>query len=53
MHLWNADPARRVAVLDGQRVAEGDRIGDGVVTAITREGVVLDWDGARILVPLP
>ena len=53
MHLWNEDPARRLAILDGQRVGEGDRVGDAVVAEISRQGVVLDWNGERILVPLP
>lgn len=53
MHLWNENPARRVAILDGQRVVEGDRVGEIVVAAIRRDGVLLDWQGKRILVPLP
>ncbi len=53
MHLWNDDPARRVAILDGQRVVEGDRVGEAVVAEIRRDGVLLDWRGRRILVPLP
>ena len=53
MHLWNEEPSRRLAILDGQRVTEGDRVGDAVVAEISREGVVLDWNGERILVPLP
>lgn len=53
MHLWNDDPARRVAILDGQRVVEGDRVGEAVVAEIRRDGVLLVWRGRRILVPLP
>ena len=53
MHLWNEDPARRLAILDGRRVQEGDRIGDAIVAEITRDGVVLDWNGERVLVRLP
>ena len=52
MHMWNDDPAQRFVILDGNRLREGDRLGDAVVTAITREGVVLDWDGRRLLVPI-
>lgn len=52
MHLWNADPARRFVILDGNRVVEGDRIGDAVVKAITSDGVILDWRGQRIKLPL-
>jgi general secretion pathway protein B len=48
MHLWNTDPARRFVIIDGNRLREGDRAGDAVVTAITEDGVVLDWNGRRI-----
>ena len=53
MHLWNEVPARRVAILDGKRVAEGDRIGAARVAEIRHDGVVLDQDGELVLVPLP
>ncbi|MFL6592493.1 MAG: general secretion pathway protein GspB [Luteimonas sp.] len=52
MHMWNDDPTQRFVILDGSRLREGDRIGDAVVTAITREGVVVDWEGRRLLVPI-
>jgi general secretion pathway protein B len=48
MHLWNDDPSRRFVILDGNRLKEGDRDGDAVITAITTDGVVLDWNGRRI-----
>lgn len=52
MHLWDADPSRRFVILDGNRRAEGDRVGPAVVTAITRDGVLLEWNGRSIRVPL-
>ncbi|HSR64706.1 MAG TPA: general secretion pathway protein GspB, partial [Xanthomonadaceae bacterium] len=52
MHLWNDDPARRFVILDGYRLGEGDRIGGLVVTAILRDGVLLDWNGRALKVPL-
>ncbi len=52
MHLWNADPARRFVILDGNRVVEGDRVGDAVVKTITPDGVVIDWRGQRIKLPI-
>ncbi len=52
MHLWNADPARRFVILDGNRVVEGDRVGDAVVKDITTDGVVIDWRGQRIKLPI-
>jgi general secretion pathway protein B len=48
MHMWNDDPARRFIILDGNRLGEGDRTGDAVITAITPDGAVLDWNGHRI-----
>ena len=53
MHLWNEDPARRVAILDGRRVGPGDRVGDALVAGIRPDGVLLDWNGLQVLVPLP
>ena len=51
--MWNEDPARRFAVIDGQRRVEGDRLGDATITAIDRDGVLLDLDGQAVRVPLP
>jgi general secretion pathway protein B len=48
MHMWNDDPSQRFVILDGTRLREGDRIGDAVVTAITHDGVVLDWNGRKL-----
>ena len=53
MHMWSEDPARRFAIIDGQRVAEGARIGNAVVERIEPAGVVLAADGRRIRLPLP
>lgn len=52
MHMWNDDPAQRFVILDGSRLHEGDRVGDAVVTAITADGVVLDWNGRRLKLPI-
>ncbi len=48
MHLWASTPAERFAIVDGARVGEGDRIGDAVVDSITRDGLVLAWNGRRL-----
>ena len=53
LHMWNEDPARRFAVIDGQRRVEGDRLGDATIVAIDRDGVLLDLDGQAVRVPLP
>jgi general secretion pathway protein B len=52
MHLWDSDPARRFVIVDGNRLVEGDRIGDAVVTTITSDGVLLDWNGRRLKLPI-
>jgi general secretion pathway protein B len=53
MHVYNVDPARRFAILDGQRVTEGSQIGAAIVLEIRRDGVVLDVAGKRVLLPRP
>lgn len=53
MHMWDADPARRFVILDGQRMGEGDRFGPLTVVAIDRKGVVIERDGIRARIPLP
>ncbi len=53
MHVWNSDPAQRFAIVDGQRLTEGATIGGAVVAEIRRDGVVLDVNGRRVLLPRP
>ena len=53
MHVYNSEPARRFAIIDGQRVTEGAQLGAAVVTEIRRDGVVLDVGGRRVCVPRP
>lgn len=48
MHLWNEAPAQRFVILDGQRLREGDLLGEIVVERIDREGAILIWRGERI-----
>ena len=52
MHLWDGDAARRFVIVDGNRLVEGDRVGDAVITTITPDGVVLDWSGRRLKLPI-
>jgi general secretion pathway protein B len=52
MHLWNQDPSRRLVIIDGARLAEGDRLGDAVIDQINTDSVVLDWNGRRLRLPL-
>jgi general secretion pathway protein B len=49
---WNPDPAQRFVILDGQRLGEGDRAGDASIVRIERDGVLLEWHGRGIRVPV-
>lgn len=53
MHVFGQDPAKRFAIIDGKRVSEGSLLGSGVVEAIRRDGVVVNINGQRVLVPKP
>lgn len=53
MHVFASEPAKRFAIIDGQRVTEGSSLGAGVVEQIRRDGVVLDINGRRVLLPRP
>ena len=53
MHMWDESPSKRFVILDGQRMAEGDRNGDITVVAIERDGVIVERNGQRARVPLP
>jgi general secretion pathway protein B len=52
MHMWSEDPARRFVILDGHRLAEGDRVGPAVIDAIRGDDVVLAWNGMRLRLSL-
>ncbi|MGI9236210.1 MAG: hypothetical protein ACR2QZ_02380 [Woeseiaceae bacterium] len=45
-------PERRVAIVNGRRVAVGGSIGDAIVTAIEKDQLVLELDGKRITAAL-
>lgn len=50
MHMWHDASAQRFVILDGQRLREGDVIGDVVVQRITRDGATLSWRGTALKV---
>lgn len=52
MHMWNETSAQRFVILDGQRLREGDLLGELVIERITREGVVLVWRGSQLKIEL-
>lgn len=53
MHMWDDVPSKRFVILNGQRMAEGDRYGGITVIAIERNGVVVEGNGTKARVPLP
>jgi general secretion pathway protein B len=53
MHVWNSEPGKRFAIIDGQRVTEGSSAGASVIEEIRRDGVVLNINGRRVLLPRP
>jgi general secretion pathway protein B len=52
MHLWNETPSQRFVIVDGQRLKEGDVLGEIVVERIDRDGAVLVWRGNRLKIEL-
>jgi general secretion pathway protein B len=53
MHVYGDEPGKRFAIIDGQRVTEGSSLGAGIIEEIRRDGVVLNVNGRRILLPRP
>lgn len=52
MHMFGAAAAQRFAIIDGNRVGEGDRVGEALVDTIEADGVTLSWRGRRIRLPV-
>jgi len=52
MHMFGPTPSQRFAIIDGTRVGQGDRVGEAVVEEIAADGVVLNWHGRRVALPL-
>lgn len=52
MHVYDPDPARRFALVDGRRLREGEFLAPDLrLVAIGRDGLHLDWRGRRLLLP--
>lgn len=52
MHVYNDDPTRRFAIIDGARATEGQPLGNDLnVEAIRPDGIVLSYRGERFLLP--
>ena len=52
MHMWDPDPAKRFVILDGERYVEGDSVGPMQVRRIDADGVLFDWQGRLVRLPL-
>jgi len=52
MHMWNEVPTQRFVIIDGTRLYIGDHLGALVVSDIVPDGVVLDWNGRALKLPL-
>ena len=53
MHMWNDVAAQRFVIIDGTRLRIGDHVGAVTVTDIVPDGVLLDWNGRAVKLPLP
>ncbi len=51
MHVYSADPARRFAIINDERRAQGDDIGGVRVITIRKDGIELEYAGQRFLLP--
>jgi hypothetical protein len=52
MHMWDPDPAKRFVILDGERHVEGDSVGPMQIERIDADGVLFDWQGRAVRLPL-
>jgi len=52
MHMWNEVPTQRFVIIDGTRLYIGDHLGALVVSDIVPDGVLLDWNGRALKLPL-
>jgi hypothetical protein len=51
MHVYADDPLRRFVILNDTRLVEGETSAGVTVREIRRDGVVLEWQGQRFLLP--
>lgn len=52
VHVYNADAAKRWAMIDGNRYREGDTLPDGLrIERIVPQGIVFSWQGRQVLYP--
>lgn len=54
VHVYDANPLKRFAIVNGKKYREGDTLVEGPrVAAITADGVVIEHKGSQVLLPLP
>ncbi|MBS0591646.1 MAG: general secretion pathway protein GspB, partial [Proteobacteria bacterium] len=53
MQVYSADPKHRFVIIDGTRVVEGDSLKGVTVQEIRPDGLVLEFQGRRVLLPRP
>jgi general secretion pathway protein B len=53
MQVYSPDPKRRFVIIDGTRVVEGDSLRGVTVYEIRPNGLVLEFQGRRVLLPRP
>jgi len=53
VHVYNADPQRRFALINGKRYREGDMLAEGPrIAEIVSDGLVVDWHNERVIYTL-
>lgn len=53
VHVYDADPARRWVMIAGKRYREGETVASGpLIERIVENGVIFDYGGARVLMPV-
>lgn len=53
VHVYDPDPAKRWVMVDGKRYREGNTLASGAqIEQIIEAGVVFDFQGARVLLPV-
>ncbi|WP_051278726.1 general secretion pathway protein GspB [Solimonas flava] len=53
VHVYDADPARRWVMVAGKRYREGETLASGpLIERIVENGVIFDYGGARVLLPV-
>ncbi len=52
MHLYSADPSRRLVLLNGEQARDGDELDGGItIRAIRPDGVVIVYENTEFLLP--